>query len=192
QQRPDVVIVDKELLRRSWYFLMLERNAPRLIERSRSAVDRFLVELYKFEHQLPYDPAVIEARFNELINDFIDKAMDAGPVYVGQEIEPQFAYNYQRVPEGLLFRLMREGESTRARPVSLTFRSTSLENDYTRGIRFLYARMLTMNAALLQEQQRFDLALNTVNHVLEVDSTFRAAKELRHELLTQSSQHRTK
>lgn len=183
KQRQDVVIIDKELLRRSWYFGMLERNFPRLIERSREKVNLFLAELYKFEHDLPYDAAVIEARFNEMINDFIDRAMEERPVYIGGEIEPQFAYRYQRVPEGLLFRLLREGETPKSKPIDVVFRPTSFENDYTRGIKFLYARMLTLNAALFQEQKLTGKALQFVQQALSIDSTFRPAKTLHEQLL---------
>jgi hypothetical protein len=184
KRREDMIVVDKELLRRSWYLSMLERNYPQLVERSRETIDRFRAELYKFEHNLPYDPAVIEARYNEMINDLIDKAMEERPVYVGGEIEPQFAYSYQRVPDGLLFRLLRENETIAAQPLEVVFRPTSLENDYTRGIRFLYARMLTLNAALLREQAMALEALRTVERALRIDSTYRPARALREELLT--------
>ncbi|MCI0706540.1 MAG: DUF2723 domain-containing protein [Ignavibacteriae bacterium] len=184
QMRPDVVIIDKELLRRSWYFIMLERNHPWLIERSRDKVNAFLAELYKFEHGLPLNPEVIEERFNDMINDFIDKAMEERPVYVGNEIEPQFAYAYQRMPEGLLFRLVREGESVSLKPLSLTYRPTPFSNDYTLGIRYLYARMLTMNAALMIEQQQLANADSTLDRALEIDAAFLPALQLREELRT--------
>lgn len=183
KQRQDVMVIDKELLRRSWYFAMLERKYPQLIERSREKVKLFLAELYKFEHDIPYDPAVIEARFNEMINDFIDRAMEERPVYVGGEIEPQFAYKYQRVPEGLLFRLLREGETPKSKPIDMVFRPTSFENDYTRSIKFLYARMLTFNAALFQEQTLTNEALHLVQQALSIDSTFRPAVTLHEQLL---------
>lgn len=183
KQRQDVMVIDKELLRRSWYFAMLERKYPQLIERSREKVKLFLAELYKFEHDIPYDPAVIEARFNEMINDFIDRAMEERPVYVGGEIEPQFAYKYQRVPEGLLFRLLREGETPKSKPIDMVFRPTSFENDYTRSIKFLYARMLTFNAALFQEQTLTNEALRLVQQALSIDSTFRPAVTLHEQLL---------
>ncbi len=184
KQRPDVVIIDKELLRRSWYYLMLERNHPWLIERSRSAVNRFLAELNKFEHDQPYDPSVIEARFNEMINDFLDKAIVERPVYVGSEIEPQFAFAYQRVPEGLLFRLLRENEKPFLKLPTIAYHPPSFENDYTHGIAVLYSKMLTMNAALMHEQQETGHALEMVNQVLAIDSTYEPARTLRKQLLS--------
>jgi hypothetical protein len=108
-ERLDVTVVDKELLRRSWYLLQLERTHPWLIEQSREEVDAFSKELYKFEHDLPYDPAVIQARFVRMIQSFGEKSLSSRPVYVTSEIEPEFTAGFQRVPEGLAFRLVTDG-----------------------------------------------------------------------------------
>ncbi|MDH4070700.1 MAG: DUF2723 domain-containing protein, partial [Ignavibacteria bacterium] len=108
--RPDVVVIDKELLRRSWYLKELERRYPWLIERSRKEVDLFARELEKFERDLPYDPALIQARFVGLIRSFFLNNSER-PLYVTAEIEPEFTSGFERFPEGLAFRLRRPGES---------------------------------------------------------------------------------
>jgi hypothetical protein len=53
KERPDLVVIDKELLRRSWYFILLKDRFPWLIERSKTEIDAFLKELDKFEHDRP-------------------------------------------------------------------------------------------------------------------------------------------
>lgn len=103
--RADVAVVDKELLRRSWYLLQLEHRYPWLIQESKPEVEAFNKELYKFEHDLPYNPAVIQAKYIEMISSFIVKNMASRPVYVTHEIEAEFTGGLQRVPEGLAFRL---------------------------------------------------------------------------------------
>ncbi len=108
--RNDIVIIDKELLRRSWYIKQLQRNYPWLIEKSKNEVEAFLVELYKFEHDLPYDPMEIERRFVNMINSFIDKNINDRPIYLGIEIEPEFGAKYNKVPEGFMFRLYSDFE----------------------------------------------------------------------------------
>jgi hypothetical protein len=108
--RKDVVVIDKELLRRSWYIKQLEKNYPWLIQKSSEEVNAFLVELYKFEHNLPYDPMVIEEKFIKMINSFIDKNIEERPVYVGIEIEPEIGKKYNRVPEGFMFVLYKDGD----------------------------------------------------------------------------------
>jgi len=104
--RTDVVVVDKELLRRSWYFNELEHRYPWLIAGSRPEVAAFLKELDKFEHDLPYDPAVIQGRYVNLIASMIRRSMETRPVFVMHEIEEEFTAGLQRVPEGLAFRLV--------------------------------------------------------------------------------------
>ncbi len=103
--RDDVAVVDKELLRRSWYLLQLERRYPWLIQRSKAEVEAFNSELYKFEHDIPYNPSIIQSRYVEMISSFISRNIALRPVYVTSEIEPEFTAGFQRVPEGLAFRL---------------------------------------------------------------------------------------
>jgi hypothetical protein len=106
--RPDLIVIDKELLRRSWYLKQLESRYPSLIQRSRDEVDGFLREVDKFERDLPYNPAVIQARYVGMISSFIEKNLSERPVYVTSEIEREFTVGYQRVPEGLAQRLYRD------------------------------------------------------------------------------------
>jgi hypothetical protein len=104
-ERVDVAVVDKELLRRSWYLRELQVRHPWLLERSRGEVEAFRREVDKFEHDLPYNPAVIQARYEEMIRSFIRVQIADRPVYVTSEIEPEFSREWQRVPRGLASRL---------------------------------------------------------------------------------------
>jgi hypothetical protein len=103
--RTDVVVLDKELFRRSWYLDQLRVNYPDVYNQSVDEIAAFEVELYKFEHDLPYDPATIESAFNRMINSMIEKSYANRPVYVTIEMEQQFAPEFIRVPVGLAFRL---------------------------------------------------------------------------------------
>ena len=48
--RPDVKVVDVNLLRRSWYFDYLSHAYPDLVERSRDKVDSFVAELKRWDN----------------------------------------------------------------------------------------------------------------------------------------------
>ncbi len=104
-ERPDLVVIDKELLRRAWYLKELGVRFPWLISASRPEVEAFLREVDKFDHELPYNPAVIEARYTQMIASIIARSLPEHPVYVTGEVEPQYTRGYQRVPAGLAFRL---------------------------------------------------------------------------------------
>jgi len=96
------------LLRRSWYLKELESRFPWLIQGSNTEVEAFESELFKFEHDQKYNPAVIQARFESMIASFIHRALPVRPVYVTAEIEPEFTRGLQRAPQGLAFRLFQD------------------------------------------------------------------------------------
>lgn len=138
--RTDVTIIDKELLRRTWYFDQLEGSYPWLISYSRKEIDEFLVELYKFEHDLPYNTNLIEFRFANVIRGFIEKNISSRPVYVTLEIEGKYTSGFQRVPSGLALRLIREGVPQPIRKETFLNPQFIPRNSYEREIRNLYAR----------------------------------------------------
>lgn len=108
QFRSDVIILDKELFRRSWYVGQLEHMYPDLVQKSKREIEAFQKELYKFEHDVPYDYAVIEGRYTELLKSFIDKNIGSVSVFVTGEVEQQYTEGYARVPYGLLYQLSKD------------------------------------------------------------------------------------
>jgi hypothetical protein len=182
-QRPDVTIIDKELLRRSWYFIHLEKRYPWLIEQARSKVDAFLAELRKFEHNLPYDAAVIEARYVAMINEFVDIGHRRGATYIGPEIGPEFGAAYERVPVGLLFLLTSKTSQKPDRDPKIRFRSTTYEDRLTNGLRGLYAQMLTLTSSYLLSHHDSVAALSSVEKALAIQPAFLPALGLRDRIL---------
>ncbi|MEX2117667.1 MAG: DUF2723 domain-containing protein [Bacteroidota bacterium] len=177
--RPDVIMVDKELLRRSWYFIQLKKTAPWLIEKTQSTIDPFLSELYKFEHGQAYNGAQIEARFNAMVNAMIDTAMRGGPVYVGAEIEPQFAGVYERVPDGLLHRLQPPGIVKSLKDFDPTFKNSSFRSRLSAGLKVQYAKMLTLRAIwLLKRGDGGGAARASLRKAIEFDSSYVPALRL--------------
>ncbi|MEX1140509.1 MAG: DUF2723 domain-containing protein [Bacteroidota bacterium] len=177
--RPDVIIIDKELLRRSWYFIQLKKAAPWLIEKTRPAVDPFLLELYRFEHNRPYNGAIIEARFNAMVNMMIDTAMRAGPVYLGAEIEPQFAVDYERIPDGLLLRLRPPGAIKDLKDFDPPFRNSKFRSRLATGLKIQYAKLLTLRAVwLLKTGEGRWAAKKSLQRALEFDPSYVPALRL--------------
>jgi len=155
--RPDLVIIDKELLRRSWYFKYLENNYPEVYNNSRAEIERFLPELYKFEHDIPYDTRNIMKLFEELMTSFV-KNNPSRKSYVTWEIEQNtnepFAQDYVRLPDGLLFRLVPKSEvvnNTVADYTVYDFKFTPAEpkDYYYETLMRGYSMMLTASASYL-------------------------------------------
>ena len=166
--RTDVTVIDKELLRRSWYFMQMAKNHPELFERSRKEIDAFLVELSKFEHDVPYDPQTIEARYNRMIESFADCAIDSLPVFVTPEIERHLFTRYSRVPEGLAYRLYRDTLYHPYEFPNLTYRPYQKHDAYTDQITGFYATMLTQRAQYEDHYGNRDLALRYLQRVYEI------------------------
>jgi hypothetical protein len=147
--RPDLVVIDKELLRRSWYLTELDRRFPRLMRESSTEVEAFRKELHKFEHDLPYDAKLIQARFVQMIRSFIRRSMPSRQVYVTGEIEAEFTEGLQRVPEGLAFRLVPDTLFHAPRLPEFIFRPFEREGRLENMVRQLYAEAFVSRGVYL-------------------------------------------
>jgi tetratricopeptide (TPR) repeat protein len=119
--RPDVKVVDINLLRRSWYFDYLKHAYPGLIERSREKIDVFVENLKEWERDpggFARSPALtqrISAAFLEMIQSMVANESRIAPVYmtndlissdsVNGELTRWLTQKYQLVPQGLVFNL---------------------------------------------------------------------------------------
>ncbi len=148
--RPDVTMIEVKLLKRSWYLKQLEHNYPELMKTSQPEITRYERELYKFEHDQPYDAAVIQKRYMEVINSFISKNIATRPVYLTCEQEKEIGAGLLRVPEGLVFRLYPPGTGYRQFDYGgLPFPSEgdfTANNLYHTTLKTFYAFMLTSRA----------------------------------------------
>jgi hypothetical protein len=160
--RKDLVIIDRELLRRSWYYTFIQRNYPEIYNNSKAEIERFLPELYKFEHDIPYDQAVIMKAYEDLMTSFVVNN-PTRRAYTTWEIEQNknepFARDYGRIPDGLLFRLVKSDDykkNTYTDYKIFDFKFTTVnKNDYYHETLMLtYAMMLTASANFLISQNR--------------------------------------
>lgn len=150
--RPDLIVLDKELFRRSWYFEQLRHNYPDVYEASRQEIEAFIPHLERFEKGLPYDPVAIEEAFNAVVNGIMDRAYQTRPVYVTIEMEEQFAPGYVRVPQGLALRIYRPEDlpDPADTPMpELRYRPFPSQERLPGEMRNLYASMLFNRAVYL-------------------------------------------
>jgi len=121
QLRPDVKVVDVNLLRRSWYFDYLRHAYPALIERSHEKVEAFFADLKQWEldpQGYANDPERsrrITALFEEMIQSMVTNENRIAPVYITSdlpfadkrdgELVKWLNDTFQFVPQGLVFNL---------------------------------------------------------------------------------------
>jgi hypothetical protein len=113
--RTDVAMIDKELLRRTWYLPYLQRHYPDAMRGTEGAVQNFMPLLERFERDgdafVEDRQAVgaIQQRFVGVLNTLL-AANDDRPLYVTPELlneERGFAEGYMAIPVGPLIRLQR-------------------------------------------------------------------------------------
>ncbi|MCB2206451.1 DUF2723 domain-containing protein [bacterium] len=169
--RPDVIVLDKELFRRSWYLEQLRNNHPALAALVKDELERFEVELAKFEEGRPYNPTMIEAAYNGLINAMIDRSYPERPVYLTIEMEKQFGEGYERVPEGLAFRLYRPEDVPPPNELfwpDLRFRNFVSDERLVPAIKELYANMISNRGIYLSQHGMYAEADARFDQALEV------------------------
>ncbi len=111
--RTDVTVIDKELLRRTWYARYLKQLYPKVLTQIQPEVDLYMNYLREFEAdgdafmKQPDNTRAIQERFVQMLNALLDKNPNR-PIYVTPEIlneEQGFAQGYNGYPQGPLYRL---------------------------------------------------------------------------------------
>jgi len=85
--RPDVTLVDTELLRRSWYYPQLGRWDRALLKPLEDRVARLLEQLELFENGRPYNPAVIEQAYQDAIAGIATAHADTRPTTFTADVQ---------------------------------------------------------------------------------------------------------
>ncbi len=104
-KRPDVRLMDTELLRRSWYLNYLEDNYPELYSESENEINQFRRQIHLFENNLPYDQKVIERIYVDMVQSFLLKNYPQKPLYCDLLVDQKFLASFIRFPEGIIYRL---------------------------------------------------------------------------------------
>lgn len=83
---PGITVVDKELIRRSWYVEhQLELMDPGIWQGTEKEKPAFLVALQPFENDEPFDGNVIEEAYQNLLGKILTEQAKKRPVYLGRE-----------------------------------------------------------------------------------------------------------
>jgi len=109
--RNDLILIDKELLRRTWYMKYLEREYPALCANARTSIRSYLEELYKFEYGRPYIISVIQLRFIKMLESLVEAKIDKGVFlstpWADRDLD-QVKPDYRRLPFGLVSKVTQE------------------------------------------------------------------------------------
>lgn len=105
-KRPDIISIDINLLKRSWYVGHIAYYYPEIAKFSYNEITDFLKKVSRFEKGASYDANELQKAYLNLINSFIEYAHSNNQaVYIGLIAEEGVATSYKRIPIGLVFYL---------------------------------------------------------------------------------------
>ena len=198
--RRDVVVININQLRRSWYYDYLKQAYPEVMARSRSEVDAFLQDLRGWERYPDTNAGSaalqgrINSRFYEMILALVRRNLEEAPVYVtaeiafkqdGQDAELTRALvsKYRLAPTGLVFRVGRRTDTTELADPAIVIRGLQGnafdDNDVVRKkVIPVYVAMATSSGIYLAAQGHHERAIEKFKVALAIDPTFEPAKKL--------------
>lgn len=152
--RKDVIVIDKELLRRSWYYNQLKRNHPDLFGKMETEVSNFLTAVKPFEQDELFDSGTIENCYQAVMTDLITTNIDKRSYYIGPELfeneirRGEFALppGYILVPDLFLFKVSKGNEYVPAPDPDFILRLPNKHNHYIDFIENIVGSMLTYRA----------------------------------------------
>lgn len=152
--RRDVAVVDKELLRRSWYFHQMETCYPGLLDGIKPEKEIFLTALIPFERDEPYDGNVIERHFRHLMTRFVETSLESREFFIAPEVvekemqtgELTLPQGYTVVPDIFMFRVVKGNEYVPASDPVFNIRFPASTNIYIENIKRFVGAMLVRRA----------------------------------------------
>jgi len=191
--RPDIVVIDKELLRKTWYMNHIEVVYPEIYKNSQIEFEAYTKELIKFEanpdrYTKPgsetdrQDLIRIQTTFLNLLNSLVDRNYDTRGIYTTFEIEQEkaekFGRDYNRVPEGLLIRLTKEKGYVEYKEPDFKYTFTDRKDYHHNFIVTAYYSAYLSRANYLMNYAKFDEAEELLKRAIEVNPNAPEAKQL--------------
>ena len=195
--RPDAVVVDVNLLRRSWYVEgFLVRQYPEMMKACTPESRRFLEDLRRFETGQSYDAGRIQSRFIALINAMIRFQLPGQEAHLTLPLEDGVGEGLQWIPAGLTMRLLPDdgtGATPFQPPPELNLRglldgSAPLDGVAAGKVRPYYALMQANNGRYLGMNNRFEEAYRRLELARRLNPVLDRTYEFKGELLLAEGQ----
>lgn len=201
-QRKDILAIDVNQLRRSWYFDYLRQVYPELVNQSQQQIAEYLEDLRGWE-QNPDAYAKnrnlterINTRFYAMIFSFITNHLKNAPVYATQEIiinrggpdselTSFLTEKHLVIPEGLVFKVSPKDEPPVSKDSSISTRGLNdgtlkfADDDVvTKKVFPVYLVMLTNRGRFFALQNQHEKAAEFFKQALALDPNYTPAKTL--------------
>jgi hypothetical protein len=182
--RKDLVIIDKELLRKSWYIPHIKEHYPEVYKNSQAEFEAYFIELQKFEkftdrYTKPttegdrMNLVRIQSTFKDLMTSFVEKNPERNfftTFEVESSKEERFANSYLRIPEGMLIRYIKPtSEYDNYVMPEFKFQITQETDYYHTFVMNAYYNAFMSRANYLMNFAKYDEAEILINKAAEVN-----------------------
>jgi hypothetical protein len=152
--RKDVAVIDKELLRRSWYFDQLQTHYPDVVAGVQKEIASFKEALQPFERGQAHNPVLLETGYQAIMTRLIATNIGRREYYIGPEVianelrrgEFKLPEGFQAVPQLLLYKAVKGDVYVPCPDPGFSIRFPGRPDEYTSFIRQVVARVLADRA----------------------------------------------
>ncbi len=185
--RKDIAVIDKELLRRSWYYNQIENSYPDILSGIKTEIDLFLNALKPFERKEKYDSNLLESLFRRIMTNFVltnfnKREFHLTPELVENEMrkgEFSLPEGYDLVPYLLTFKVVNSNDYVEAPLPDFNFRIDKVNDKYQTGIVNIVSSMLINRAIYERMNNKEDRAKIYVKKALEISPDIIVPNQIR-------------
>ena len=164
--RKDVIVIDKELLRRSWYYNQINTNHSGLLDGIKPEVDQFLEALKPFEREEQFNANLLENLFRRIMTGLIATNIDKHDYFIAPELvdgemkrgEFQLPKGYTLVPHLFLFKVVSTKDYVEAPVPDYNIRFLSNDDKYITSLKGFVTSMLIRRAMYELQFNKIDKA----------------------------------
>jgi len=164
--RKDVIVIDKELLRRSWYYNQLNINHPTIFSGLKPEVDQFIEGLKPFEREEKFNANLLENLFRKIMTGLVSTNIRKHNYFIAPELvegemkrgEFQLPEGYTLVPHLFLFKVVNTSDYVEAPLPEFKLRFGKKDDQYTTSLKGFVASMLVRRAMYEIQFNRTDRA----------------------------------
>lgn len=173
--RRDVAVIDKELLRRSWYYNQINNHDSKVLTGVNNEIGQFLIALQPFERDEKFDSKRLENLYQVIMSNLIKTNVKERDYFIAPELVEQemkrgefkLPDGYTLVPYLLLYKVVKGNEYVPAPDPDFTIRIASNRNLYIDNIENMAGRMLSNRAYYEVQNGRSDRAKMYLKKILQ-------------------------
>jgi hypothetical protein len=185
--RRDVVVIDKELLRRSWYFNQIENQYPKILKGTKTEIDLFLKALKPFERKENYNSNLLESLYRRIMTNLVTTNINEREFHLTPEIidnemqrgEFTLPAGYDIVPYLLTFKVVKTKEYVEAPLPDFTFRIDKIKDKYQSGLVNIVTTMLLNRAIYEKMFNRYEKIKIYIDKAKDIDPNLIIPEQLR-------------